>query len=92
MPSDPAIAYKQDWIDWSDFLGIEVIGKDFEYFTYDEAKSWITKNNVKSWTEFEKLKKDGKLPSKMPRKPADKYSGHGWKSASDFFTNSKKVE
>ena len=34
-------------------------------------------NNVRNWTHFDQLKKDGKLPIKMPKKPDSKYAGKG---------------
>lgn len=53
-------------------------------FSYQEAKTWVIENKVKTKTEFRALVKEGKTPKEMPPNPSVVYSKE-WSTWNKFF-------
>jgi len=72
VPSHPERYYKEtgDWKNWMEFLSNKVI----KLWSFEKAKQWIKQNNVKSQTEYQALRKAGKMPRQMPTSPKLVYS------------------
>ena len=93
LPKVPENTYKnKGWIDWYDFLGIskeEYKGyKKFnknqvEYLSYEEAKTYMHKMNLKSEEEWREYKRNGLKPKFIPGKPRKIYYGE-FKGFMDF--------
>src|SRR5215207_10104275 len=54
------------------------------FLPYEEAKERIQSLNLRSYREYSKLSKQGKLPERIPSAPHDVYKGKGWIDWSDF--------
>ena len=54
------------------------------FLPYEEAKERIQSLNLRSFREYCKLSKQGKLPERIPSAPHDVYKGKGWIDWSDF--------
>lgn len=48
------------------------------FLPYEEAKERIQSLNLRSFKEYSKLSKQGKLPERIPSAPHDVYKGKGW--------------
>lgn len=90
IPSAPNQQYKnKGWIDYSDFLGTEIISDNelhANYYSYDDAKKYV-KNNysfLKSSVQWEKYFKLNKLPIFIPLNPNISYKNKGWKGWGEF--------
>lgn len=54
------------------------------FLPYEEAKERIQSLNLRSFREYCKLSKQGKLPERIPSAPHDVYKGKGWIDWSDL--------
>lgn len=54
------------------------------FLPYEEAKERIQSLNLRSYKEYSKLSKQGKLPKGLPAAPSETYRDQGWNSWSDF--------
>jgi len=71
IPADPYSAYKKKgWISWSEFLnkGLKD-SKNRKYMSYQEAREFISKLNLKSQTEWFQYCKSGNKPHNIPFNP-----------------------
>jgi hypothetical protein len=68
IPYDPATVYKNDgWISVGDWLGNEFIAySKREYLSYEEAKAFVHKLNLKNSTEWSEYC-SGNLPDKTAK-------------------------
>ena len=71
------------WKGWKDFLGKKRM-------TYDEAKKYILKYDIKSQKEWGEFKKSNEFPKdldkELPRTPYGAYKDSGWVSWGDFLS------
>jgi 3-mercaptopyruvate sulfurtransferase SseA len=86
IPSNPNIIYKDSgWISFPDFLNYE---KNLNYskcfLTFDEAKEFVKKLNIKGQKEWNVYSKSGNRPNNIPSSPDTVYRGKGWVSWQDF--------
>ena len=94
MSTNPNRTYaKNGWIDFSDWLGAEIIApQNMKFRSFTEARSFARKLGLKSeddWREFARgLRAEiGIRPSDIPIKPDSKYKGYGWSGWGDFLGN-----
>ena len=81
IPSNPAYRYrKTGWCGFADFLGYD--GKRF--LSYEDAKKFIHKLNLKSEDEWEQYSRSASKPGNIPKSPRTVYKDKGWISISDF--------
>jgi len=95
IPKSPQYVYaKTGWAGSRDWLGIATLDnfqKAKLYVSYNEAKKWVSKLELKSSSQWIKYIK-GKLPHKpkkpewIPNRPKDSYKNTGWVSWDDWLT------
>ena len=95
FPSRPDRTYKDKWINWNDFLGIENISSQKrKWMSFQEAKAFIQQQGITTITEFRKWSKSKQRPKNFPSTPQRTYSDE-WINWSDFlgvenFSHNKK--
>lgn len=92
IPSSPGKFYKDNgWINWGDWLGTDRIADKYKtYRTFDEAKKYIQKFEIKSQKEWNAYAKSGGgKPDDIPYKPQRTYKDKGWKGWADFLGKEK---
>ena len=84
MPTNPNVVYKnKGWISWNDWLGTKK-GFNGEYLSYEDAKLYIKKFNLKSQTEWKAFVKSNNKPHNIPSNPNSVYLNSGWKGFGDW--------
>ena len=85
IPYSPNLVYKNEgWINWGDWLGTgSVATKDIEFVSYQEAKAFARKLNLKTVQDWFELKSN--RPNNIPSAPQKTYENSGWKGWGDFF-------
>ena len=84
IPVSPKSFYKNQWVSWGDFLGTKrVANQNRKFVTFNDAKRFLIKNNIKSKTDFEKWKKTSDRPTNIPSMPRRTYKKE-WKGWGDF--------
>ena len=63
-----------------DWLGIN----KNDYVSYEEAKKYLRKFNLKSWADYREFTKSPNRPSNIPGHPHIIYKNKGWVSISDL--------
>ncbi|MEZ8636977.1 VPA1269 family protein [Vibrio cyclitrophicus] len=83
LPSAPSVAYQDEWVNWSDYLGKkQSLGF---YPTYEEARAATEVIGVKTQADYQKIyREDPRLPSS----PHLTYRGKGWINWPKFFAGS----
>jgi len=76
LPREPKFFYKNDWISWSDFLGVTLK----YYQTYQEAQAIVQELGIQSSTEY---LMEYKTDPKLPRSPK-KFYEQEWSDWDDF--------
>jgi superfamily II DNA or RNA helicase len=91
IPSNPRGVYKnKGWKGMGDFLGTGKIATHLrEYKSYDKAKLFVHKLNLKSQKEWRKYCKGefpnlAQLPDDIPASPHKTYKDKGWRGISDW--------
>ena len=65
IPSNPSRSYKDEWKGWGDWLGTgNVAGVNRVYRTYDDAKKFARKHNLKRKDDWVKYEKTDDYPSR----------------------------
>ena len=77
IPSHPNNTYKEQWIDWYDFLGL------IKKRPFKEAREFAQSLNLKFNSDWIRLHKQGKIPKDIPRYPDIPYEKE-WKGWGDF--------
>jgi len=85
IPNDPYTYYKnKGWVSWGDFLGSGIVATyKKKFITYNEAKSFVKKMNLKSKTEWEEYCKYGNKPENISVDPSQTYKNE-WNGWADF--------
>ncbi|MDC1540953.1 helicase-related protein, partial [Candidatus Pelagibacter ubique] len=84
IPKYPNEVYIQKWNGWGDFLGTGRIADQFKIFkTYEEAKRYVHRLNIKSVGEWSKYNKLKNFPKDIPKNPNGTYK-NDWKGWGDF--------
>jgi hypothetical protein len=78
IPTHPVNTYKEEWIDWFDFLGLQ------KKCSYGDAKKFAHSLNVQSRTDWFDFHKKGKIPKNIPKYADESYINDGWVSWGDF--------
>ncbi len=88
IPTAPHLEYKgKGWVNMGEWLGtgrIQTQELSKLYISYQDAENWATQQNLKSSSEFRKLKKENKLPVYIPSRPHEVYKDKGWVSWGKF--------
>lgn len=86
VPSKPFNSYKnRGWIDWSDYLGSEIISpQDKKFLTYEESIPVIRRFGFKSGVELRKYVQKNGLIKGIPSAPHSEYKNNGWVSMGEW--------
>lgn len=85
IPSNPSISYKNDgWINWADFINTKKL-YNANWKTYNEAKEFVAKNNIKTRKSYSRIRKRYYLD--FPGRPELIYANKGWVSWAEFLGN-----
>ena len=81
IPAHPNDLYKKEWIDWNDWLGTENISSGVvskNYLSFKDAKIEVRKlakkYNLKTFDDWKKAVREGKIPKNIPLVPSRVYS------------------
>lgn len=75
IPKSPSSVYKnKGWVSLYDWLGLE----KNKYLSYEEAREYLIRLNLKSWSEFKNFASSGNRPSNIPGHPHIIYKNKGW--------------
>ncbi len=86
IPNAPHLCrqYKNDWKDWGDFLGTNIISNsNKKYKTFEDAKKFVKSLELNSFADWQRYCKSEKKPDDIPYHPERKYS-KDWISFEDF--------
>ena len=84
IPSWPKGVYKKEWKGWGDWLGTgRVASFNMQYRSFKEARKFVRKLGIKSWTVWQKYCKSGRKPTDIPNALDDIYKKE-WKGMGDF--------
>jgi superfamily II DNA or RNA helicase len=83
IPARPDGAYKgQGWLNWADWLGTEERVR-----SYEGARAFVRKLNLKSAAEWRKWSSSGRRPADIPAAPYRTYEKNGWIDWADWLGN-----
>ena len=86
IPKSPDIAYKNNgWSGMKDFLGTQIFEPHLiEYRSFNEAREFIHKLNLKNVKEWKEYCNSGQKPADIPESPFNIYRNKGWKNIGDW--------
>ena len=85
IPREIATYYKNEWKGVGDFLGTgKVAYQNREYLSYDDAKVFVHKLELKNTDEWREYCRSNKKPDNIPTVPWKKYKNKGWRGIGDF--------
>lgn len=87
LPNSPHLIYKKYWTTWGDFFGTGKTSK-IEFMSFEEAKKFIQKENIKSNKEWRVFCKSSKRPPNLPV-AVERYYKSEWKGWADFLGKEK---
>ena len=86
IPYHPERTYKQQWVNWPQFLQNDQRSKKEKWATYQEASEWGRANHIKGAGQWYRL--GNKRPRNLPAAPETVYEE--WKSWPLFLGNGKR--
>jgi len=94
IPVAPESVYSEEWKGWADFLGKERVTrgtkrrppKDMVFMSFEEARSMIQKEQLKSVNQFKVWAASSKRPMTFPSNP-DLFYKEQWLGYRDFLGN-----
>ena len=85
LPYNPEKIYKNEWINWGDYLGTGIVSNQKIIFrSFSDAKKFTKNLKIKSQSQWIEFCKSGKKPSDIPTNPNSVYKNE-WISFGDFF-------
>ena len=68
IPASPNTVYKDEWINWGDFLGTNFIpNRNRSYLSYEDARKYVRSLKLKNTMDWNKYCNSKKLPANIPR-------------------------
>lgn len=84
IPSEPIRTYKDEWVNWNDFLGSEKTAHNQkEFLSFKKARKITQSLNLRSEKEWRELCKSGKKPDEIPSLPSRTYKKE-WNGMGDW--------
>ena len=81
---DVALAYKEKWISWGDWLGTEAVSSNKRiYLPFEPARKFVHSLGLKNWDEWRVYLNSGQKPDDIPATPEKVYKGK-WKGLGDW--------
>ena len=91
IPSHPHIIYKDDWINWSDWLGTEIIATKYLTFrSFSSAREFARSLEFKNYNEWRSYSKSSKKPEDIPANPNVTYKSE-WKGSNDWLNTENRT-
>jgi hypothetical protein len=92
IPKTPGQVYvNKGWISMGDWLGTGIVAPQERIFTtFDKARNFIKKLEIKSQKEWMEYSKSGKRPAYIPSNPQNTYKNKGWNGWNDFLGKEEK--
>ena len=72
IPYDPDLKYP-NWTNWNDFLGSKKPTTKKEFLSFNEARKYVRKQNLKDFDDWRKWYKSDKRPKNIPANPLREY-------------------
>lgn len=74
VPMDPQTVYRDEFVGWHEFLGVQLSRDGRKVFwSYERARDWARSAGVKSGRQWKIMAKEGVLPSGVPAQPYKVY-------------------
>ena len=87
IPASPAKTYKSEWKGYGDYLGTgNIAPKDKVYRSFNEAREFAKKLNLKDIADWQNYCNSGKKPEDIPAYPITTYKEQ-WEGFGDFLGN-----
>jgi hypothetical protein len=84
-PSQPERVYKEEWKNYGEFLGTDIIAnQNKEFMSFEAAASFVRQLHLRSQKEFYEWCRNGLRPAELPSNPQGAYKDKGWKGWADF--------
>lgn len=75
VPEDPQIVYGDEFVEWHEFLGVQLSRDGRKVFwSYERARDWARGAGIKTGAQWKKMSKDGLLPVGVPAQPYKVYN------------------
>jgi superfamily II DNA or RNA helicase len=87
FPRNPHIHYKDEWVDWYDFLGVF---NPKNYRTFEETRAFAQGSEINTMKEWERAYLQKKIPRDLPKNPNTFYKDE-YIDAWDFFGKANPV-
>ena len=85
IPTVPHRPYKKEWKSWGDWFGTgRIQDNQREYRSFEDARKFVRKLNLKSSSEWRNYVDSGKKPDDIPSNANNTYRNKGWISWGDF--------
>lgn len=85
LPYNPQKYYmKHGWIGWKDFLGVDDIPYENNYWTFENAKYFVHKLELKNKWDYRIYCRGTDRPWQLPMTPERVYKEDGWLGWKDF--------
>lgn len=86
IPYIPERTYKNEWKSYGDWLGTDKSRrkKVDKLLSFNEARSYVRKLNLKTSTNWQKFTKSKNFPENIPKDPSRFYSKIEWRGYPDF--------
>ena len=86
IPKTPSQVYINDgWVSMGDWLGTGIVAPQERIFiTFDKARVFVKKLEIKSQKEWMEYSKSGKRPNNIPSNPQNTYKNKGWNGWAEF--------
>jgi hypothetical protein len=85
IPGSPDNTYKEEWLGLGDWLGtFTVHGRDMHFLSFEEARLFVQKLNLKSVKEWTNYWVFNKRPNNIPYRPDGTYKNNGWIDWADW--------
>lgn len=91
IPAVPAkIYFAKGWKNWSDWVGTHRSGLNEIYLSFNEARDFARKLNLKSNRAWKKYRASGEKPFNIPTRPEKRYETEGWIGYGDWLGTDNK--
>lgn len=81
VPADPQAVYGDEFLDWHEFLGVQLSRDGRKVFwSYERARDWARSAGVKTGVQWKEMVKEGGFPVGVPAQPYKVYKDEfdGW--------------
>ena len=89
IPTNPRVIYmNKGWVGFGDWLGTGIIAsRDFKYPPFEEARAFVHKLKLRSYSEWYEWKTSKKRPAYISGNPNRTYKDKGWINFPDWLGN-----